>query len=287
VNAGGLVVAVDGIAYGMVLFLAAAGLSLTLGVAHTLNLAHGSVYLLGAYLAWQHHTSSWAGIATAAVLAVALGAVVGAGVGAVLQVTPEPLRQVLASVGVALIAGHVLTAVYGAEPRSVDPPSALGGTITLAGRPYPVYRLALIIVAAGLAVLLWWLLRRTRAGVLMRAAGADPELVAIAGVDPRTVQLATAAAGGLLAALAGVLSAPLTGPAPGLDHSVLLLSLTVVILGGPGSMTGALTAALFVGQIRTTGIAFAPTVASYLPHVVLATALVARAAIALHRARTA
>jgi branched-subunit amino acid ABC-type transport system permease component len=283
-GAGGLVVALDGLAHGLALFLVAAGLSLALGVGHTLNLAHGTAYLSGAYLAWLCSDTTLAGLAAALALAAAVGAAGGAGLSALLARVPDQLDQALASIGLALLTGQLLTAAFGAEPKSVDPPAPLAGSLTLAGQGYPTYRLALIAVAAALATALWRLVHHTRAGAVMRAAGTDPTMIATIGVEARRVRAATLAGGVALATTAGVLAAPLLGPAPGVDHTVLILSLVIVVAGGAGSVPGALLAALAVGQVQTTAVAAWPHAAPYLVYAVLVAALVARATTRRHTA---
>jgi branched-subunit amino acid ABC-type transport system permease component len=284
--AGHLLVAVDGLAYGMVLFVVAAGLTLSLGAGNVLNLAHGAAYLAGAYLAWWCADGTWTGTALGLAWAIGVGATAGVGISILLRQLTDPLGQALASIGVALIAGQLLTSLFGAEPLSVDPPAVLAGDVGIAGRPYPTYRLALVAIAVPLAVALWWTVNRTRAGALIRATGEDPDMVAALGIEPHRVHAATIAAGTVLATTAGVLGAPLLGPAPGLDHTVLVLSLVIVIAGGLGSVGGALVAALAVGQVQTTGVTSWPAAAPYLAFAVLAAALVLRATFAARRART-
>ena len=277
-------VGLDGLAYGLVLFLVAAGLSVALGTARVLNLAHGATFAAGAYLAWWASDGTWAGLALALGLALVAGAAFGVVQAVLLAAAGDPMRQALAGLGVALLATAGLTGLFGAAPLSVDPPQPIAGSIELAGRAYPSYRLLLIAVAAGLAGLLWWALARTRAGAIARAAGSDPDALAILGINPTPVRVTTVAGGSALAMIAGVLAAPLLSPDPGLAGQVLLLSLVVVIAGGPGSVPGTLVVALLLGQVQTTAVLAWPTLAPYLVYAVLAAALVARGALALRRA---
>jgi branched-chain amino acid transport system permease protein len=216
-------------------------------------------------------------------LAVLAAIVAGTGAGVVVELLagrlPHHLDQALVTIGVALIGGWCLTRVYGAQPRIVDPPPGMGGIVSVAGHPYPVYRLALIAMAGCLAVGVSLAISRTRFGVLARATAVDAEMVAQTGVEPRLVRAGTVAAGSALAAVAGVLGAPVVGPAPGVDHVMVMLSLVVVVVGGIGSTRGALLAALLVGQLQTTGVAAAPSVAPYLAYACLAAALVLRGAL--------
>lgn len=275
-GAGDLVIAVDGVAYGLLLFVVAAGLTLSLGVAGIMQLSHGTVYLAGSYTAWALTGGTWPGLLLALTVALAGGLGAGAALAVLLEAVPRHLDQALATIGVALIGAYALTAAFGSEPLSVDPPAGLDGTVSLAGRPYPAYRLMFIGLAIVLAVALWVVVQRTRAGAVLRAVAADPAMVDALGVAPRRVRVAVLAVATAMAAGAGVLGAPVIGPAPGLDHTVLLLSLVIVVAGGAGSIRGALVAALVVGQIQTTAVAAWPDAAPFLPYAVLVLALVAR-----------
>ncbi len=255
----------DGLAYGLLLFCVAAGLTLIFGVMGVLNLAHGTLYLLGTYLAWAIFDGGWAGLA----LAVAAGAVAGAVGGAGLSVAMRPLAgrhldQALATLGIAFVAADLFTAVFGAEPLPADPPTALAGSVTMAGHSYPAWRLVFIGLAAVLASALLLVLERSRAGAVVRAVAADETMADATGIATRTVQTAVLAAGGALAVAVGVLGAPVLGPAPGVDTTVLVQSLIVVVVGGFGSVRGAFVAALGVGQIETLGVALAPNLAPFL-----------------------
>ena len=276
-----LVVALDGLAYGMLLVLVASGLTLTLGIAHVLNLTHGTLYLIGAYIGWTLIGATWAGMVAALGAAAVLGTIAGTGIAGLRALVPDQLQQALATIGIALIAGYLLTEVFGAEPRSVDPPRPLAGSVTIAGQPYPTYRLALIAAAAVVTAGLWLTVARTRAGARLRAAAENPARLATLGVEPRRVHALALAAGGVLATLAGVLGAPVLGPAPGVDYTVLVLSLIIVVAGGPGSIGGALLAGLAVGQLQTTAVTAWPTAAPYLIYGLLAVVLALRAV--LHR----
>jgi branched-subunit amino acid ABC-type transport system permease component len=287
VGVGDLVVVVDGICFGMLLFTIAAGLALTFGIAGVLNLSHGVFYLVGAYIGWALTGASWAGLAAAVAVAAVGGVAAGAGLSVLLRPLPDHLDQALATIGVALIGGYGLTRLFGADPLDVDPPHGLDGSIDLAGRPYPAYRLAFIAVAAMLAALMWWVLARTRAGLLVRAGADDPGMLGLLGVEPARVHTAVLAAGTALATTAGVLGAPVLGPAPGLDHTILIWSLIIVVAGGLRSIPASLAVALALGQINTTALTAWPGGAPYLPYAILIVALLARAHGARRRARAA
>ncbi len=272
------VTALDGLAFGLLLFVVAAGLTLIFGVVDVLNLAHGSFYLAGTAVAYLLSRGGLIGL----VEALAVGALLGAGGGAALDAAMRPLLgyghldQALATLGIAFLAADGYTAVFGGAPLPVNPPRLLAGSIHLAAHGYPVYRLGFIAVAAALAVAAHLTITRTRYGVLLRATVADPAMAAATGVHTRRVRAAAMAAGGVLAVVGGVLGAPLLGPAPGVDTTVLVLSLIVVVIGGTGSIPGTLAAALLVGQVQTVGVLATPTTAPFALFAVLLATLVLR-----------
>ncbi|MEU8075939.1 branched-chain amino acid ABC transporter permease [Catellatospora citrea] len=282
VGAGVLLVAVDGICWGMLLAVAASGLALTMGVGGVFNLAHGLSYAAGAYLAWALTDGSWTALAVAAVGALFGGASAGGALAYLLRPLPGHLQQALATIAVALIGGYLLTALFGAEPLAVAPPDDLAGTVTILDRPYPAYRLTFIAAAAAIACGLGYTLRRTRVGTLARAAGHDLQALGLVGVEPRHVHTAVLAAGTALACLAGVLAAPVLGPAPGIEHRILTQSLIIVVIARV-SMARLLAVALLLGQIDTTAVAALPDLAPYLPYTILLAVLLTRTALAHRR----
>ena len=266
------ITALDGVAYGLLLFVIAAGLTLIFGVAGVFSMAHGTLYLAGAYLAWHLADGGWTGLTLALTAAIAVGVLGGAGLAAAVRpLADRPLDQVLATLGVAYIAADQFSVLFGAEPRSVNPPRAVAGSVHLGAFQYPVYRLGFIAVAALLAVALFWLIERSRTGALVRAVVADPGMAAATGLRTSAVRTSVLIGGGVLAVTAGVLGAPVIGPAPGVDTTILVYSLIVCVVGGLGSIRGALLAALGVGQTLTLGVALAPGAASF----VLAAAMLA------------
>jgi branched-subunit amino acid ABC-type transport system permease component len=273
-----LVPAIDGVAYGLLLFVAAAGLTLLFGVGGVLNLAHGTLYALGGYLAASLSDGSWAG----AVLALAVGTAAGVAGGALLAGLTAPLAgrghlpQALLTFGVALVGGDVLTTVFGGDERPVTIPASLSGTVHVFGHVYPAYRLLFIVVASVLALAGAVVLARTKSGALLRATANDRQMVAAMGFAPQRVHAALCAAAGALAGAAGALGAPIIGPGPGTADKILLLSMVVVVLGGPGSVAGAFLAAAAVGEVETLGVSIAPDWAPYLLFGLMAIALAAR-----------
>ncbi|MGH2534291.1 MAG: branched-chain amino acid ABC transporter permease [Thermomicrobiales bacterium] len=261
-----LITIVDGIAFGLLLFTLAVGLSLVFGMMDVLNLAHGTLYLAGAYLAYQLSDGSWLGLLLALLAALVVGLVSGAALAALTQPLANRghLDQALLTLGVAFIVSDFFMAAYGGEVLPASPPNALAGSMHLVGHTYPVYRLVFIGVAGALAALVALAIERGSLGALVRATVADRDTVRTLGVDTRKVLLGVFAFGATLAALGGVLGAPILAPGPGVDERVLVLSLVIVVIGGLGSVRGALLGALFVGQVQSLGIALLPEFAPFL-----------------------
>ncbi|MDG4756172.1 MULTISPECIES: branched-chain amino acid ABC transporter permease [Micromonospora] len=271
------VTALDGVAYGLLLFTIAAGLTLIVGVAGVFSMAHGTLYLAGAYLAWHFADGGWAGLALALAAAVVVGGLGGAGLAAAVRpLTSRPLDQVLATLGIAYIAADQFSTIIGAEPRSVDPPRAVAGSVSLGDYQYPIYRLLFIAVGLALVVALFWLVERSRIGAVVRAVVADPGMAAATGLRTGIVRTGVLVGGAVLAVTGGALGAPVIGPAPGVDTTILVYSLIVCVVGGLGSIRGALLAALGVGQILTLGVALAPGAAAFLLAAAMLAALTIR-----------
>ncbi|MEO3770476.1 branched-chain amino acid ABC transporter permease [Micromonospora sp. B9E7] len=274
-----LIPALDGVAYGLLVFVAASGLVFCFGVANILNLAHGMLYAIGGYTAAAVLDGGWASLA----LALGVGVLAAAAAGVLLAGLLAPvaagnhLSQALLTFGVALAGGSLLVAGFGPDDPQVQVPAALEGSVVVAGHRYAAYRLVFIVVAAVIAAALYLVVRRTRAGMLVRAAVDDAEMVACLGVSPARIRAGVLAAGGALAGAAGVLGAPIIGPGTDTADTVLLLSLVVVVLGGLGSMGGTLLAALAIGEIQTLGVALLPSAAPFLLFAAMAAVLALRA----------
>jgi branched-chain amino acid transport system permease protein len=276
----GLVSVLNGLAIGLLLFVVAVGLSLVFGLMDVLNLAHGALFLAGAYVAWVVVGERATLLAFGAALAAA--AAIGAAAGGGLWLLTEPLArrshldQALLTLGVALVAAELLTLTFTGDVRAVNPPRGLDGAVHLLGNQYPVYRLVLIGVGIALAAIMHLVVERTALGALVRATVADREMVAALGVNVRVVRAVVFAVGSALAAVAGVLGSPIYGARPGLDVTILILALVVVVIGGLGSVRGALIAALLIGQIESTGRALLSDLASFLLFGALAVVLALR-----------
>lgn len=268
----------NGLALAAVLFLIAVGLSLVFGTMNVLNLAHGAVSLTGAYIgvALLGSDASISNFLVAVLAAAAIGLVLGAGLAAMTSSVGDHLRQALLTLGIALIAGDVLREVFGADVESVASPAGLDGTVVVLGDPYPVYRLVIIAISALIAGLLYVVLERTRVGAVVRATVADRAMVEAIGIRTSLVLGGVFGAGAALAAVGGLLAAPILGAQPGLDDTVLLLALVVVVIGGLGSLRGALVGALLVGQVQTLGVALFSEFASFLLFGAMALVLLVR-----------
>jgi branched-subunit amino acid ABC-type transport system permease component len=271
---------VNGLAIGCLLFILAAGLSLVFGMMDVLNLAHGAVYMVGAYTAYAltDGGTTWITFLAALGVSLVLGLVIGGALAG--MVAPlarrSHLDQALLTLGVALVLSEAVVMVFDSDVHGVAAPPGLDESVSLSGSPYPAYRLALIGLGVVLAAALYFLVERTRTGALIRATVTDRGMVEALGVDARKVLLGVFAGGCALAALAGALGSQIYGARPGLDESVLLLALVVVVIGGLGSMKGALLGALLIGQVETLGRAELQEFAPFLLFGVMALVLIVR-----------
>lgn len=273
-----LLQALNGISYASVLFLVAVGLSLTFGVGRFLDLAHGGFYLLGAYLALSLVGSI--GFLAALIVAPAVVVIVATGVERlVLRRFAGPHRaieQMLLTFGLALMLSDLMRTVFGGRIRSLAAPELLSGSVDLGVASFPVYRLAVIVVGAAVAVIVILVLHRTRAGVTIRASAADPSVAASLGIDTGRVLGVTYAAGAGLAAFGGVVGAPIIATSTGLDFATLILALIVVVVGGLGSVTATFSSAMLVGLFESVGRVLLPRYSVFALFLLLATVLIVR-----------
>lgn len=251
----------NGLQLGVLLFLLAAGLTLVFGIMSFVNLAHGSLYMLGAYFgaAIFARTDSFL---------LGLGAAVaGAGlVGLLLDrfaltklYERDHLDQVLATFGLILFFNELIRIIWGPSSVFMQVPDALSSTVEIAGFSYPSYRLAIIVAGVAVALGLYLLIQKTRVGMLIRAGATNANMVAALGVNIKWLNTLVFALGAALAGLAGVMAGPIVSVQPGMGEPVLILTLVVIIIGGLGSIRGAFYAALIVGVVDTLGRAFMPT----------------------------
>jgi len=256
-----LIQALNGLQFGMMLFLFAAGLTLVLGIMNLINLAHGSLYMVGAFFAATF--AAWTGSFVVGVL-LALPATFAVAVVIELVVLRalyerSHLDQVVATFGIILLLNELVRVVWGSSGQLVTMPPFLAGSVMLApGIIYPIYRLAVIGVALLVALGLYLVIARTKLGMLIRAGASNREMVEAIGVDIRLLFTLVFGLGAMLAALAGGLAGPLVSVDTGMGDSVLILALVVIVIGGIGSIRGSFIAALGIGLIDTLGRAFLP-----------------------------
>ncbi|MSQ62450.1 MAG: branched-chain amino acid ABC transporter permease [Betaproteobacteria bacterium] len=258
----------NGLQLGVMLFLLAAGLTLVFGIMNLVNLAHGALYMVGAYL------TTWFYQATGSyLLAVVLGLAGTLAVGIVTELVAlrtlyerDHLDQVLATFGLILIFNELIAIVWGRAALYSTIPDYLSGHVQLTDSlRYPLYRLVIIGVGLAVAVLLWFTVSRTRIGMLIRAGASNRAMVAALGVNIRLLYTIVFGVGAALAGLAGLLSGPIYAVQPGMGELILIQVFVVIVIGGIGSIRGAFAGALIVGMVDTMGRAFLkPTLATVL-----------------------
>jgi branched-chain amino acid transport system permease protein len=254
----------NGLSYGALLFLLASGLSLIFGVMRVVNLAHGSYFLLGGYVGlsviWR--TQSFPLALLAGALAIAL---IGAGMERLFlrRLSGQTLGQVLMTIGFALIFQDLALLLWGGDPYSLPVPATLQGVVTMGALRFPRYRIFIMAVAVVIGAALWLGLDRTRAGAMIRAAVDDAEMAQGVGIRVPTVSLGVFALGAALAALGGVIGSGFLGVYPGLDLEILPYAFVVVIVGGLGSLPGAMVGSLLVGLLDNFGKALFPELAYF------------------------
>ena len=248
----------NGLSFGMLLFIIAAGLTLTLGVMRVVNLTHGSFYLIGAYIAvetMQSVGNFWISL----VVSTAVLLVVGTILYPVLRLTTgDFLRQSLLTFGLIFIVGDIALALFGGDTKSVPQPGSLSGQVEIFGFTYPKYRLFVLIIGLLVAATLEILQRRTLVGATVRAVVDDREMAEGVGRNAWLIGGATFIVAAGLAGFGGAVGGAFIGVYPGADVEVLLLALIVVIVGGMGSLTGALVGAILVGLLDTFGKVLVP-----------------------------
>ena len=249
-----LIQAMNGIQYGLLLFLVASGLTLIFGIMGVINIAHGSFYMIGAYLAWSLMGwvgSFWIGLIVGVTVALLLGLVLEWLFIRFLY-DRDHLQQVLVTYGLILIFSELRSMIWGDDVHSVPIPELLNGSIQLTENlAYPIYRLWLSGVCIVIAILMFLGIQHTRLGMMIRAGESDREMTKSLGINIGLVYRFIFALGVSLAAFSGMISAPISSVFPGMGSQVLIVSFVVVVIGGLGSIKGAMIAALLVGLIDT------------------------------------
>ncbi len=268
----------NGLTLASLYFLVASGFTLVFGLMRNVNLAHGSLYLLGAYVGWivGDHTGSW-------LLAVAAGFLSAAVLGLLMQVLVfrhmegQDLRQTLVTIGLSIVLADVMLWGFGGEIYTFDPPPLIyGSTVLPVVEKFPTYRIAVFVAAIVIGIGLWTFLAKTRVGMMIRAGVDDRGMLAASGVNVQLVFAITFAIGAGLAGLAGVVGGTALSISPGEDTRYLLASLVVVIVGGMGSVVGASIGALLIGLAEQFGLAYAPTYSVVFTFVIMVVALAFR-----------
>lgn len=271
-----LIQLLNGVQYGLLLFMLAAGLTLIFGIMGVVNLAHGSFYMLGAYIAWS--LTSLTGSFTLAVIGgAALSIVFGLLLERVLFrhfYDRDHLDQVLLTFGLIYVFEEVRSLLWGDDVHAVQVPAALSASIPLTENlSYPVYRLFMSGVCVALALGLYLLISRTRLGMKIRAGAFNRDMTEALGVNIRLIHAIVFAIGVALATVAGMVASPVSSVYPNMGSQVLIMCFVVVVIGGIGSVRGALISALLVGLVDTFGKVLAPQVAGMLVYMVMAAVL--------------
>lgn len=250
----------NGVQYGVLLFLLAAGLTLVFGIMSFVNLTHGSLYMLGAYFGATayNQTSSF----MLAIVAAVGGCII---VGVILErlavsrlYSRDHLDHVLVTFGLLLFFNEMAQIIWGTQPYFLPVPAWLDGTVNLFGINYPAYRFAIILAGLLAAVGSYWLIHKTRLGMLIRAGSVNPQMIGALGINIKFLNALLFAVGAALAGLAGVMAGPILSVQSGMGEPVLITTLVVIVIGGIGSVSGAFYAALVVGIVDTLGRAFLP-----------------------------
>lgn len=271
----------NGLVSGMLLFIMAAGLSLIFGQMNVINLSHGAFYLLGGYIGLTLRVipqldNFWLALILAPILVAVIGVAIERFLLRRFYGGHHHLEQVLLTFGIALVASDLIQWNWGAYVESVPPPDLLAGQVPIFGIQFPIYRLSIILFGLLLALILWIFLERTRLGAIVRAGVSDAQMVSGLGINIELVFAGVFALGIALAALAGVIGAPIRSLYPGLDFEILILTVVVVVVGGLGTLKGAFWGALLIGMADTFGKALIPEFSLFLIFAVMAIVLLIR-----------
>ncbi|MCX7173018.1 MAG: branched-chain amino acid ABC transporter permease [Proteobacteria bacterium] len=269
----------NGLQYGLLLFLVACGLTLIFGIMGIINLAHGSFYMIGAYIAW-----SLASMTGNLALAILLGIPLTVLLGMLLEwllfrylYARDHLYQVLMTYGLILVFEELRSLVWGDDVHGVAVPALLAGSIPLTDNlSYPIYRLAISVICLVLAGGLYWLIQKTRLGMMIRAGSTNREMVQALGINIKLLYTLIFALGVALAAFAGMIAAPVSSVYPNMGAQVLIICFVVVVIGGIGSVWGALLASVLIGLTDTFGKVLLPEYAGVSTYLLMALVLLWR-----------
>lgn len=271
-----------GLSRAMVLFIVAAGLSFVLGVLRVPNIAHGSLYMIGAFSAYTISTlfgdssaGFWLALAIAPLVVALVGLIVERALLSHLY-DREHLMLILFTFALMLILGDLVKAVWGADYRSVLAPETLRGSVSVLGAPLPRYNLFLLFVGPLVAVGLWLFVNKTKVGKISRAAAADRDMVSVLGINVNAVSAGAFVLGCFLAGLGGALIAPTVSVTLGMDHTIIIESFLIVTIGGLGNVWGALIGALIFGLTQSLGVLLLPQFAIVFPYAAVVIVLLLR-----------
>ena len=272
-----LIQLLNGLVYGGLVYVMAVGLVLIFGLRRVVNFAHGSLFMMGAYIGFSVAGAFgfWIGLATSVVVLALLGALLDVAVFRPLQ-REDPKVTLLVTFGLLLVLEDLAQTVWGKAFHSLAVPESLSGTVSLFGEAFPTYRLMVIAVAAAVAFGLAQWLRRSRIGLFVRASSIDPVTTAMQGVNTDRVSMAVVAIGAALAGLSGTIAAPLLAISPSMGGYILIESFIVVVIGGLGSFSGAFIAALVIGQVHNFGVIYVPWAATMFPFLLMVAVLIWR-----------
>jgi branched-subunit amino acid ABC-type transport system permease component len=264
--------ALNGLSYGVLLFLLSVGLTLIFGMLDIVNLAHGSFYMLGAYAGLTMIAATgnfWVALVVAPVAVGVVGALMERSVLRPLYRRP-PLDQVLLTFGFIYLFEDLVKWIWGGRIRSIPPPEAFSGSVTLFGATVPSYRLFVIVFGLAMAAALWWAVERTRLGAVIRAGVFDAEMASGLGINIGLVFTGVFAFGAALGGLSGVIAGPIQSASPPMGAGILVPALIVVVVGGLGSLKGSLVGSLIIGQAETFGKAWLPGASMLMIYLVMA-----------------
>ena len=265
----------NGLVYGALLIIMCSGLALIYGLRRVVNFAHGSLYMLGAYLGYSiaMQTNFWVALVAAPAVMAVFGVLLDRYGFRLLQ-DRDPLTVVLVTFGLLLIIEDLVQTVWGKSNLSVPAPALLSASVDLLGTPVPAYRIAVIGVGALVALGLSLWLRYSKVGLFVRAASTDPTTTAMQGVNTDALSASVVGLGTALAGLAGVVAAPFLSLSPAMSSDVIIDSFVVVVVGGLGSLAGAFVAAMVLGMVQALGAVYLPDAAVLLPFVLMVAILI-------------
>ena len=268
---------ITGIAYGMLYFMIAAGLTIILGVMNVVNLSHGVLFALGSYLAFSlisNGVNFWIALVLCAIAVGLFGIFIEKVL--IKHVYGKVLQQVLLTFGLSLVIADSIKWIWGTEMQTIAAPALLAGSIPIGDMAFPIFRLFVVFVGILLAILLWYLEAKTRIGAVIRAGVDDREMVGALGINVGVVFTGVFIFGAALAGLSGVLGGPLLGMYTGIEHEILVTSLIVVVIGGLGSWKGSFVGAIIIGVLEIFGKVWFPSLSMLIVFLIMMVVLIIR-----------